>query len=119
MSYQVNGTVDTPEPNYSHTEPVAPIDIGMIADGGSARVAVGVFKNTGNVTQTVSVAISNMINCQVENVQFVDGFTNLGPTIQLIPNQERQLYATVHAVDLSPADGDQPLSFSVDSTWTH
>jgi hypothetical protein len=118
MTYQVTGIVDTPEPNYSHTQPVVPVNIGMIADGGSARVGAGVFKNTGNVTQTVSVSVTNMVNCVVENVQFVDGFTNLGPTIQLIPNEERQLFATVHAVDLSPTDGDQPLSFEIDTTWS-
>lgn len=119
MSYQVNGTVDTPEPNYSHTEPVGPVNIGPVSDGGSKRVGIGVFQNTGNVSQTVTVQAVNPVNCAVEDMQFEQGFNRLGHSVTLIPNQDIQLFATVHAADLTPLDGDQPLSFDIATTWTY
>lgn len=118
MSYQVNGIVDTPDPIRTHIEPTGPFSIGAIADGQSKRVSLGVFKNTGNVNQTVSVAATEFVNCSVENMQFEEGTTKLGTTITLSINEEKQLFATVHAADYSPEDGDQPLSFDIVTVWS-
>lgn len=114
----VNGTVDNPEPVRTHQEPVSPFSGGALTPGVNTLIEVKGFKNTGNVPQTVSAVVSNVVGLTVVDSYFAFGQNGntYGNSVSIGPGFSVNYYLNVIGDNAGPGD-DTEYSFDIDTTW--
>lgn len=123
MSTTVNGTIDNPTPNTSHTEPASPVSLGTLQPGTSYNKQIGVYSNTGNVDQTVKVdatTIQNATGITYQGTQWADGSggANLTqPSITLQPGQSATLFLQFTTANNGPGP-DTSVTFDIVPVWS-
>lgn len=118
-TFTVNGTIDNPEPIYTYNEPTSPFAGGGIAGGVLTQVAIPGFKNTGNLPQTLTVAITNLVGVTVSSFYIeVPGSQATPTSVTLNPGYSAILRVNVQAPNVGPAE-DSDYSFEIDTSWTH
>jgi hypothetical protein len=114
---KVKGQVNNPDPIRSHDDFPVQYAGQTIAPGIPTQIMIRGAKNTGNVPQTVTVAIAN-----VDGVQITGGRLEVGDTqiqgLQAVvnPGFYCTLYVTAVAPDIGIAD-DTEYSFDIVTTW--
>jgi hypothetical protein len=118
MSVHVSGTITAPAENRGHNEPFHAIPAGSFASGSTATVAIGKFTNTGNITQTVTTSLINLINCVQTDLKFTDdaGVESLD-SVTLSPGVGANLVVHAKLPDEAIGSPDVNFSFDVESVW--
>lgn len=112
----VSGVIDYADPIRTHDEPATPYVGGTIAGGRLTQISVPGFKNTGNVTQTVTVQITNPNGCTISGYNFESNGNQFERTVTLNPGFSALLRINILTEDTGPGE-DSYYSFSVDTVW--
>ena len=118
MSVHVSGTITPPLAITTHQEPSGPIVLNNVASSSRVDVTVGNYANTGNITQTVTVAIDNLVGGTVTGQAWVSNDFGSGLSAILPPNTVTELHVFIETETLNIGDADGSLSFDVDSVWS-
>jgi hypothetical protein len=114
-----NGTITAPAADKSHTGLQDKTFSGPLASGSTSGENVGTIANTGNVSQTVNLAISGAVNCTV-TLQVVDTVNGaeIALPVSIPANKQYNVNALVSVTDMAPGSTAQSYSFDVTETWS-
>lgn len=119
----VTGTiagVPAPAEVRTHTEPDNQSINGEKPSGTQASFSLNVYRNTGNVSQTVTVnGITSPQNCSfVSSNWYYNGATVNTSALTLQPGEQASLTVNIQLATLNPGSSPTPFSFSISPTWS-
>lgn len=112
---KVNGTIKGIPAVHNVVLP-ADLTVSQQKDGGSVQnMNLGVVENGGNVTETVTLAITSTVNCTALELKLRHYTTNVESvnSIVLAPGEKAHILPSVQLAVLNVGDNNTPFSFDV------
>lgn len=113
----VTGTIAAPAPDYSHTTLNDRVLSTPLEQDLVQAVSVTGAQNTGNVPQTVDVAVSDPIGCTIEKVSGSIGAAGTTFPATLQPGDQLSVSVQVKTVAIPVGGENQPFGFTTTEIW--
>lgn len=115
----LSGTIQAVAEVRTRTEPAASMSLGSKPGGQTINQDCGDYTNTGNVPQTVTIAVSGETKCTVANPKFsYNGAAVVGNTVTIAPTKTASFKVDVTLAPATPGAGEVAFSFMTTPTWS-